>query len=138
MNGIEFLSKVYNVPVIDYGTDRGNGILVATGSGLMMTIMDMRKEIRYCVETKELLKNDMSKYWIMELQTTVDLLLFVAWLSITPESKIQELFSLILDGRDKFKSKSKFYYLCNCHDLNCGKRLLNLKELENENFTFES
>lgn len=132
--GVELLSKIYGIPIIDYGENRGDGVLICTGSGYMMSIMDINKTIRYCVETKDIVNNPNAKYWIMELQSTTPFIIFAGWLSVTKPETIKELFSLVENGKIKHQSKSNFYYLCYGLELN-GIKLTNLKQLEYENFT---
>lgn len=137
ITGIELVSKIYKIPIIDYGESRGEGVLICTGSGLMMSIMDINKSIRYCIETKDLINIINAKYWIMELQSCTPFIIFAGWLSVTKPESIIDLFSLLENGIQKHNSKSNFYYICNNIELN-GIKLTNLKQLEYENFTPKS
>jgi len=49
---VEILAKLCGVPLTDYERD-AEGVLVASGSGLMMSVMDHAPSIRWCVEYDE-------------------------------------------------------------------------------------
>lgn len=50
---IEMASRFYDVPLVDYGSERLGGVLLCSGAGLMMAIMDATP-VRWCVETDTL------------------------------------------------------------------------------------
>lgn len=47
---LEQASRLYGVPLTDYGERRGQGLLVSSGSGLMMAVMDACPAFRWCVD----------------------------------------------------------------------------------------
>lgn len=47
----EIAARMYGLPpLIDYGSGRGRGVLVASGSGIMMAVMDSVPSLRWCVD----------------------------------------------------------------------------------------
>jgi hypothetical protein len=43
-------SRLYAIPLTDYGADRGRGLLVSSGCGMMMAAMDCAPRLRWCVD----------------------------------------------------------------------------------------
>jgi hypothetical protein len=43
-------SRLYAVPLTDYGPARGDGLLVSSGCGMMMSVMDEVPALRWCVD----------------------------------------------------------------------------------------
>ena len=58
MGGItrEKIDRGYRIECIDYGPARGNWLLVAAGTGIMMATMDCEPRFRYCLDTDLLLR----------------------------------------------------------------------------------
>jgi hypothetical protein len=51
---LEEAARLYHIPLHDYGPGRGQGALVAVGSGLMLAVMDQATCLRWAVDTGEL------------------------------------------------------------------------------------
>lgn len=47
---IEQAARLYHVPLIDYGAQRGEGVLLSSGAGLMTAVMDQCHELRWCAD----------------------------------------------------------------------------------------
>ena len=50
---VDSIARMYRIPIIDYARD-ARGVLVSSGCGIMMAIMDEARTLRWCVDIDEL------------------------------------------------------------------------------------
>lgn len=76
------IARSYRVPLIDYGRS-GDGILIATGAGLMMATMDAIPRLRYCMDLSG--GRDMSglESFLQWASRVCPLFVFHGWFSIS-------------------------------------------------------
>lgn len=78
----EQLADAYSVPgVIDYGPDRGTGLLLATGAGLMMSAMDMLPRVRWAVDVGG--GRGLDPDWLEACAECTTHLVVAAWFTVT-------------------------------------------------------
>lgn len=79
------LAAFFGVPLIDYRRD-GDGVLIASGCGIMMAAMDEAPCFRWCVDADSMRWGPPWRIeWFMtalDRNTTVDLLGVVGWFSL--------------------------------------------------------
>jgi hypothetical protein len=64
----EATNRRYGITCIDWGFHRGNWLLVAAGTGIMMAVMDQEPRFRYSIDTDLLLRTpaaDRFAAWLM-------------------------------------------------------------------------
>jgi len=64
--GVPQCARIAGVPIFDYGPDRGQGLLVAGGTGLMLSLMDQCRSLRWCVDY-DLVADERAKEWFLRL-----------------------------------------------------------------------
>jgi hypothetical protein len=82
MFSIEALARAYRVDVIDYKRD-GDGVLIASGSGSMMSTMDVCPRFRWCLDIDQQPRDCRLADWIAFLPRVSTLVGVVGWFSIT-------------------------------------------------------
>lgn len=84
---IDQVARAYDIPLLDYGSHRGNGLLLAVGSGLMMTTMDYIPSLRWCVDVGGGRRGDQLESFCHWANRIVSYVAVSAWFSITsPEA----------------------------------------------------
>jgi hypothetical protein len=89
------LAWAYSVPApIDYGPERGNGILFAIGSGLMMAAMDQLPHVRWALDVGGPKQGPhiLVQYWCEALPWVVDHICVAAWFTITDPSGFERVY----------------------------------------------
>ena len=92
MMTLDHLARLYQIPLTDYGPARkGNGLLVAVGSGLMMSVMDVCPELRWCFDTAELRAEKAPRLddFLIGAQYAAHPVCFAGWFSITDPAKLR-------------------------------------------------
>lgn len=87
MNRVELCARLTGVPLIDYGRPT-EGVLVGSGSGLMMALMDVCPNFRWCTE----FDNAQNANWIdfIEGVSRHVLVVVAGWFSITDPRALRE------------------------------------------------
>lgn len=80
---LSVLNRAYGVEPIDYGPRRGNDLLIAIGSGLMMAAMDLMPSCRYAIDLGGGQKPRLLGPWLEGVSRLVDRVVVVAWYSIS-------------------------------------------------------
>ncbi len=83
---LEEVARLYAIPLIDYERP-SNGLLLSSGCGLMMSVMDAVPELRYCVDVGPM-KSPRLKDFLLFARRMVSPIGVVAWFSVTSPSKI--------------------------------------------------
>jgi hypothetical protein len=89
---LEHASRLYQVPLVDYGADRGRGLLVSSGAGMMMAIMDQCARIRWCVDIDALPRRESVRVadFLLLAEPHCDPIGVCGWFSITnPEEMLR-------------------------------------------------
>lgn len=84
---VQAVSRYCDVPVIDYGRQSA-GALVASGGGLMMSVMDTAPIYRWCVDLDVLPPTARWEDWLMLVRAFVEPLAVVGWFSITRPQRL--------------------------------------------------
>lgn len=84
---VQAVSRYCDVPVIDYGRQSA-GALVASGGGLMMSVMDTAPIYRWCVDLDVVPPTARWEDWLMLLRAFVEPLAIVGWFSITRPQRL--------------------------------------------------
>lgn len=89
MSLINIIAKSMGVPLIDYGSHRGAGILLSSGSGIMMAMMDACPCLRWCVDIDEPAKD--AERWLAQVSVEARPVVAVGWFSISPSDRMRRL-----------------------------------------------
>ncbi len=76
------VARAYRVPLIDYERD-GDGLLIATGAGLMMATMDAIPRLRFCVDMSGGRDTSGLESFLHWASRECPLFVFHGWLSIS-------------------------------------------------------
>ena len=118
MTSLELASKLYRVPLVDYERS-STGVLVGSGCGLMLSVMDSVQAFRWCVDVDHLRDPDVASF-LEAASFVVPFIGIVGWFTITrPET--------ILRGIAAMKSPP-LCYLANVPDLNLPRLAHSLDE----------
>lgn len=77
--------------MIDYGADRpGDWLLIGSGCGIMMAVMDVELRFRYCFDIDSI-KEPTARLdqWLMAVETIVSRIAVVGWFSITDPAPLR-------------------------------------------------
>lgn len=122
---LEQISRAYGFPIIDYERP-GGGICIASGSGMMMAVMDSLPCLRWGIEIDPPRRLDQWSEWLLWVNRLADLVVVAGTFS---EATYQcpERF---VAGFQGIASEKLHYYLVGTHlDLGIGKRAGSLEEL---------
>lgn len=85
---IAALGRGYRVPIIDYERP-GSGLLVSSGCGCMMAVMDAAPALRWCLDIDELGPGGRLDQFLLAAETKVSPIAVVGWFSITPPGPLR-------------------------------------------------
>jgi hypothetical protein len=115
---VHILSRLYRVAIFDYGVSRGDWLLVSSGSGIMMAVMDAEPRFRWCVDLDGLPSSANIREWLSGLSQVVgkiavvggwwgaDQEIFVSDLQAIPGDKVP-VYITVADGHP-FPLPSRF------------------------------
>ena len=83
-------SGQYYVPLADYGAHRGDWLLLSSGCGIMMAVMDADQRFRWCVDVDGLKDRSRFARWAGWSQRLVAGVAVVGWFSITDPSLLRQ------------------------------------------------
>lgn len=84
---VRMTSRYCRVPVLDYQRDSA-GLLVSSGGGLMMAVMDTCPTFRWCVDLDPLAPACRWEDWLLLVRAFVRPLAVVGWFSITHPQRL--------------------------------------------------
>lgn len=84
-------SSLYRVPVIDYERIDASGLLVASGSGIMMAVMDAAPSMRWCVDFDSLPVDSNLSSFLLLAERVADPIGICGWFTITHPDRVREL-----------------------------------------------
>jgi len=80
---INVISKGYRVPVIDYERTGESSLLISSGSGIMLSLMDELPHLRYCVDIDEIINPEHRLAdWMQWMGRLADQILIVGWFGL--------------------------------------------------------
>jgi hypothetical protein len=94
---IEKFSRFYRIPVVDYAADptwpygrEDDWLLVASGCGIMMSIMDAEPRFRWCVDIDSI-RHPCAKLdqWLIGMEMLVSRVCVAGWFSITNPEQLR-------------------------------------------------
>lgn len=82
-------NAIFDVPVLDYARP-SRGLLIGSGSGIMMAVMDASDRFRFAVDLDQCRDHDALCDWVHALDRNglVDLIAIAGWFSISSPKKI--------------------------------------------------
>jgi hypothetical protein len=86
---VEQASRFYGVPLIDYERP-GSGLLVSSGSGIMMATMDAVPALRWCVDIDGLGRGARLAEFLQLAEHVADPIGICGWFSITDPTVLRE------------------------------------------------
>ncbi len=90
--GIEDASRLSGIDgLIDYGSARGRALLIASGSGIMMSVMDAESSFRWCVDS-DVCGGNIVDFAILAARH-VSYIGLAGWFSITDPAAFREIMS---------------------------------------------
>jgi len=84
---IEQAARMYSIPLIDY--HRGSGVLIGSGAGTMMAVMDQALELRWCVDVDSFDKRSRLADFLLMAERVVSPIVVAGWFSITDPAPIR-------------------------------------------------
>jgi hypothetical protein len=85
---VEHVSRYCRVPIIDYARRESSGLLVGSGTGLMMAIMDQAQTFRWCIDLDVLDEQSRWEDWMLLVRAFVRPMAVVGWFSITRPQRL--------------------------------------------------
>jgi hypothetical protein len=83
-------SRQYYVPLIDYGSDRaGDWLLIGSGCGVMMAVMDVEPRFRWCVDLDAVKDKSRFERWACWAENFVGLVAIAGWFSYSDPAPIR-------------------------------------------------
>jgi hypothetical protein len=76
-------SRQYYVPLLDYGPGRGDRLLIGSGCGIMLGVMDVCPAFRWCVDIDTIRNVSRFGRWLAWAENFVGGVGVVGWFSIT-------------------------------------------------------
>lgn len=86
---IEQASRLYGVPLIDYSRPTARGLLVSSGSGIMMSVMDKVPSLRWCVDVDSLSPRARLADFLVMADALVGRIAVCGWFSITDPAPLR-------------------------------------------------
>jgi len=89
-NGVKLAAAIFGIPLADYRRS-GGGVLIGSGAGITMAIMDASARFRFALDMDECRgRDDALCSWIRALDRNrlVDLIALAGWFSISDPKKI--------------------------------------------------
>lgn len=86
---IEQVSRLYNVAVIDYGRPTARGLLVSSGCGIMMSVMDTVPSMRWCLDIDTLGPTARLADFLVMADALVDRIGVCGWFSLTDPAPLR-------------------------------------------------
>jgi hypothetical protein len=87
-------SRAYYVPLIDYappaGVARGDWLLIGSGCGVMMGVMDQVPRIRWCVDLDDVKDKSRFARWMGWAENFVGLVAIAGWFSLSDPTPLRE------------------------------------------------
>lgn len=78
------LARAYRLPAVhDYGEHRGDGLLITTGSGLLMSMMDVLPLVRWAIDLGGARRFPHSLAWATACDRLVDHVVVAAWFALS-------------------------------------------------------
>ena len=112
-----------NIPYYHYGNiERGNGMIITVGSGMLMASMDLVKSARYALEWKDIKDNKELSFAINICCSFIDYIAIIAWFSVTNPLEM---------GKFLLDIPEKMLYIYSNFDFKIGHKIDSLKQLEN-------
>jgi hypothetical protein len=96
-------ARIAGVPIIDYGRTDSSGVLIAAGTGLMLSLMDAGPCLRWCVDYDAVGLGDRAKEHFLRLIDGGDLLVITGWWTVTSPKAIRA-------GLDAMRHKWNIWY----------------------------
>lgn len=94
---LNLVTAIYRIPLTDYRR-ASYGVLVASGAGIMMALMDACERFRYCVDIDQCRGREEDLVsWVKALDRNelVDLIAVAGWFSITSPKKIADALTAV-------------------------------------------
>lgn len=86
---LEQASRFYGVPLIDYERPSARGLLVSSGSGIMMSVMDKVPALRWCVDVDMLGPTARLTDFLVMADAFVERIAVCGWFSITDPAPLR-------------------------------------------------
>lgn len=86
---LEQASRLYGVPLIDYERPTARGLLVSSGSGIMMSVMDKVPSLRWCVDVDGLGRRARLADFLVIADAVVERIAVCGWFSITDPAPLR-------------------------------------------------
>ena len=88
---IEQASRLYRVPLVDYGRP-STGVLVSSGCGIMMGVMDACPELRWCVDIDDLKRRPEARIadFLLMAERACEVVAVCGWFSLTDPTCLRE------------------------------------------------
>lgn len=88
---VEF-SRQYYVELEDYGWagGRGDWLLIGSGAGIMMAVMDVAPRVRWCVDFDSIRRKERFGRWLNWAENFVGGIAIAGWFSITDPKLLRE------------------------------------------------
>jgi hypothetical protein len=84
-------SAQYFIDLTDYGPQgRGDWLLIGSGAGIMMAVMDAAPRLRWCVDIDSLRRTDRFARWLAWAENFVGGIAIAGWFSITDPAMLIE------------------------------------------------
>jgi hypothetical protein len=82
---IDYLCRVHRIPAFDYNRPDAPGVLVAAGTGLMLSLMDRHPSIGWCVDVDCLTieEKDRLANWLPCVANVRDFIAVAGWFATT-------------------------------------------------------
>lgn len=86
---LEQASRLYGVPLIDYERPTARGLLVSSGSGIMMSVMDKVPTLRWCVDVDLLGPGARLADFLVMADALVERIAVCGWFSLTDPTPLR-------------------------------------------------
>lgn len=106
---VEQASRLYRVPTIDYGRPEATGLLIASGCGLMMSVMDAVSGLRWCVDFDALKPDASLDSFLTVAAPGLSVIGMCGWFTITKPETIRSVTSredvIVYGGNVRFGAR---------------------------------
>jgi hypothetical protein len=83
-------SRLYGVPLIDYERPNARGLLVSSGSGIMLSVMDKVPSLRWCVDIDGLSASARLGDFMLMADMLVARIAVCGWFSLTDPTPLRD------------------------------------------------
>jgi len=90
MISVDSIARMYRIPVIDYDRE-SRGVLVSSGCGIMMAIMDDASSLRWCVDIDELPRDNRLRDFMLWLPRLAAPIAVAGFFSITDPTPLRSI-----------------------------------------------